>query len=328
VKVGVYFDVRNPPQWRQDPSRLYGFTLEACEEAERLGASSAWFSEHHLFDDDYLSSPLTFAAAAAARTTRIRLGTAILIAPLHHPAEIAEQAAVIDLISGGRLDLGLGAGYRIPEFELFEAPLQERYTRTDDTVRQLRRLWEPGGVRPAPVQARVPIWLGYQGPKGARRAGRLGERLLSADASLWGPYRQGLAEGGHPSEAGVMGGGIQAWACEDPERDWPIVSAHLAYQLDSYRRHMVEGTSAPTPKPVNLERVVNSTTMAPLASFTYGTPEIVAERIKLATAGAPVDTVFLWASIGGMPENLVMRNIETICKRVAPLLDGPDGPCG
>lgn len=326
MKVGVYFDLRNPPQWRQNPSRLYGFTLEACEEAERLGASSAWFSEHHLFEDDYLTSPLTFAAAAAGRTTRIRLGTAILIAPLHHPAEIAEQGAAVDLISDGRLDLGLGAGYRVPEFELFDAPLQQRYTRTDDTARQLRRLWGPGGVRPTPVQPRVPIWLGYQGPKGARRAGLLGERLLSADASLWGPYRDGLAEAGHPSAAGVMAGGIQAWACEDPDRDWPMVSRHLSYQLDSYRRHTVQDTDTPTPKPVKVERVVNSTTMAPLASFTYGTPELVAERIRSTTAGAPVDTVFLWASIGGMPDDVVMRNIETICKRLAPLLDGPHEP--
>jgi len=321
MKLGVYFDLRNPPQWRQSPSRLYGFTLEACEEAERLGASSVWFSEHHLFDDDYLASPLTFAAAAAARTNRVRLGTAILIAPLHHPAEIAEQGAAVDLISDGRLDLGLGAGYRVPEFELFGASLLQRYTRTDDTVRQLRYLWGPGGVRPTPVQARVPIWLGYQGPKGARRAGLLGERLLSADVSLLAHYRAGLAEAGHSPETAVMGGGIQAWACEDPERDWPMVSKHLAYQLDSYRRHMVQGTDAPAPKPVNLERVVNSSTMMPLASFAYGTPELVAERVLAATAGAPVDTVFLWASIGGMPDDVVMRNIETICKRVAPLLD-------
>ena len=123
VKTGIYFDVRNPAKWRQNPSRLYGFVLEACEEAERLGASSLWFSEHHLFDDDYLASPLTLAAAVAARTKRVRLVTAIVIAPIHHPVEIAEQSAVVDLISGGRLDLGLGTGYRVPEFELYGTTL-------------------------------------------------------------------------------------------------------------------------------------------------------------------------------------------------------------
>ncbi|MGU3498714.1 LLM class flavin-dependent oxidoreductase [Mycobacterium sp. C31M] len=328
MKVGLCFDLRNPEQWRHDPSRLYGFTLEACEEAERLGASSLWFSEHHLFDDDYLSSPLTLAAAAAARTSRVRLGTSILIAPLHHPAEIAEQGAVVDLVSGGRLDLGLGTGYRVPEFELFGTTLQRRYTRTDDTVRQLRRLWSPEGVRPAPVQDPVPIWLGYQGPKGARRAGLLGERLLSVDASLWCPYRDGLVEAGYSPDIGMMAGYFNAWVCEDPERDWPTVSRHLTQHFDSYRRHMVKGTDAPEPKPVDLDRILSSTKMSALGSFSYGTPELVADRIRSTTAGAPVDTVYLWASIGGMAEDLVMRNIETVCKRLAPLLAEPPTQTG
>ena len=127
--VGVWFDLRNPPAWRQDPARLYGFTLELCEEAEHLGADSVRFSEHHGFEDGYLPQPLTFAAAAAARTSRVRLGTGILVAPLRKTAQLAEEAAVVDIISGGRLDLGLGAGYRPPEFELFGTDFAARYRR-------------------------------------------------------------------------------------------------------------------------------------------------------------------------------------------------------
>jgi alkanesulfonate monooxygenase SsuD/methylene tetrahydromethanopterin reductase-like flavin-dependent oxidoreductase (luciferase family) len=325
IQVGVYFDLRNPEKWRQSPSRLYGFTIEACQEAERLGAHSAWFSEHHLFDDGYLTSPLTMAAAVAARTQRIRLGTAILIAPLHHPAEIAEQSVVVDLVSGGRLDLGLGTGYRVPEFELFDASLNARYRQTDDSVVRLRELFGPDGVTPRPVQDPLPIWLGYQGPQGARRAGLLGAPLLSADAALWGPYSHGLAEAGHAVATGVMGGGFQGWASDDPERDWPMVSEHLAYQLDSYRKHMVEGTDAPPPKPVDVDRLINSPRPGPLGSFTYGTPQHVADAVLAYTAGAPVTTVFFWASIGGMSEDAVMRNIHTICSRLAPLLRGEAG---
>jgi hypothetical protein len=85
----------------------------------------------------------------------------------------------------------------------------------------------------------------------------------------------------------------------------------------------MDGTDQPPPKPVDLNRVVNSTSSAPLASFSFGTPEFVADAIRLGTTGAPVDTVFLWASIGGMDDVTVMRNIDAICTRLAPLLATP-----
>lgn len=320
MNLGVYFDLRNAPPWRQDPARLYGFTLELCEEAERLGAHSVWLSEHHLFDDGYLPQPLTFAAAVAARTTRVRIGTAVLLAPLHSAAEIAEQVAVVDLVSNGRVDLGLGAGYRVPEFELFGADISRRYGLTDGRVRELRELWAEGRVTPAPVQPRVPIWLGYQGPKGARRAGRLGEGLLSATAAQWEPYADGLREGGHDLASGRMAGSFQAFVTEDPEGDWPVVSRHLAYQLDSYRRYMVEGTDAPLPKPVDPERVRARDSDSPLASFVYGTPDDVAGIVRTRTAGAPVETIFFWVSIGAMPEDLCAQHVQTLCGQLAPLL--------
>ncbi len=320
MDVGVYFDLRNAPSWPQDPARLYGFTLDLCEEAERLGAHSVWLSEHHLFDDGYLPQPLTFAAAVAARTTRVRIGTAVLLAPLHGAVEIAEQVAVVDLVSNGRVELGLGAGYRVPEFELFGVDLAERYRITDARVAELRAIWGAGRVTPAPVQPRIPIWLGYQGPKGARRAGTMGEGLLSATAALAGPYADGLREGGHDPASGRMAGSFQGFVTEDPDRDWPVVSRHLAYQLDSYRRYLVEGTGVPVPKPVDPERVRARDSDSPLASFVYGTPDDVAHSIRTRTAGAPVETVFFWVSIGAMSEAMSLQHVQTLCTQLAPRL--------
>ena len=324
-ELGIYFDLRNPDRWHQDPARLHAFTLEVCEEAERLGAASVWLTEHHLFDDGYLTQPLTFAAAVAARTRRLRIGTAIVIAPLHHPAELAEQAALVDLISGGRLDLGIGAGYRIPEFELFDASPERRYAQTDGCARRLRELWGPGGVTPRPVQDPMPLWLGYQGPQGARRAGLLGEGLLTANAESWMPYREALVEAGHdPARVARMAGGFTGWVSEDPERDWPWVSQHAAYQIDSYRRHLVQGTGRPTPKPIDPEKLRNSERSGPLGSFRLDTPEGMAERIRKYIGAAPVQTLWMWASIGGMPEDAVVANVQTLCTRLAPLLkDAP-----
>lgn len=321
VDVGIYFDLRNPAEWRMDWSRLYGFALEMCEEAERLGADSAWFSEHHLFADGYLPQPLTVAAAAAARTKRLRLGTAVLIAPVRHPVHLAEEAAVVDVLSGGRLELGLGAGYRVPEFETFGVDPAERYRKTDATVAELRAIWAGDRVTPPPVQPDLPIWLGYGGPQGARRAGRMGEGLLSTNPELAEPYLRGLREGGHPESAARMGGVIHAFTTDDPERDWPQVARHHAYQWDSYRRYMVEGTDfTGEPRPIDPEKSRARGLTPGLGNLLYGTPEENAKAIKEHLAGTPVRTVFFWASLGGMPEEMVARHVQTICRDLRPLL--------
>ena len=320
MNVGLYFDLRNPRAWAQDPARLHAFALEMCEEADRLGAHSVWLTEHHLFDDGYLAQPLTFAAAVAARTSRLRIGTAVVVAPLHHPVEIAEQAALVDLVSGGRLELGLGAGYRRPEYDLYDVHDRRRYARTDDCVRQLRRMWEAGGVTPRPVQRPVPVWLGYQGPQGARRAGVLGAGLLSTDPGMLEPYRAGLLAGGHDPVGARMAGGVQGWVSEDPEADWPLVSRHVVEQVDSYRRHLVQGTGQAPPPPVDPERLRRREPRGPLDHFWFETPEAMARRVRDRVGSAPVETVFFWASLPGMAEDVVARNVRTICTRVLPLL--------
>ncbi len=320
MKIGLYFDLRNPAAWRHDPARLHAFTLEAIEEAEHFGADSIWLSEHHLFSDDYVAAPLTFLAAAAARTSRVRLGTAVVLAPLHHAAEIAEQAAMVDLISGGRLELGLGSGYRLPEYQLFGADSRRRYAQTDDKAREIRRLLSPGGVRPQPVQDDLPIWMGYQGPQGARRAGLLGEGLLSADARNWEPYRDGLLAGGHDPGRARMAGWINTWVSDDPDADWPAVRAHVAHQFDTYAALGVEGTGQPAPPPVDPDRLRTGTPDTLLGYIWCDEPATVATRIREYTAGAPVKTILIFASIAGMPEALVSRHIRTICTKLAPLL--------
>lgn len=320
MHVGLYFDLRNPQRWHQDPARLHAFTLELCEEADRLGIHSLWFTEHHKFDDGYLTQPLTFAAAVAARTTRARLGTAVLVAPLHHPVRLAEEAALVDLISNGRLDIGLGAGYRKPEYDLYGASMERRYGQTDAQVRALRALWGDGGVTPRPVQSPVPLWLGYLGPQGAGRAGRLGAGLLTANAEMWPHYREALVSAGHAASEGRMAGGIQGWVSDDPERDWSWVSGHLEYQVDSYRRHMVEGTDQPLPRPVDAERLRSREPRTSIDYFHLETPDRMAEKVRAYTAGAPVETVYFWASIGGMSEERARDHVQLVCNKLAPLL--------
>jgi alkanesulfonate monooxygenase SsuD/methylene tetrahydromethanopterin reductase-like flavin-dependent oxidoreductase (luciferase family) len=320
VNVGLYFDLRNPRQWRRPWTDVYAQTIELCVEADHLGIHSIWLSEHHLFDDGYLPQPLTYAAAIAARTKRARIGTAILTAPFRPAPLIAEEAAIVDLVSGGRLELGLGAGYRQPEFELFGADISARYTTTDRRVRELRAIWAAGQLTPPPAQPRIPIWLGYLGPKGARRAGRLGEGLLATAPALVQPYLEGLAEGGHDCGAARMAGAVDGFVTLDPERDWPVVREHLRHQWDSYRRYMTEGTDQPPPRPIDPDKWRRKGAGPPPGHFLYGEPEHVAAEIRRYVRGTPVDTIWLWGSIAGMNHERAAAHVRLVCERLAPLL--------
>ncbi|HZP16031.1 MAG TPA: LLM class flavin-dependent oxidoreductase, partial [Nocardioides sp.] len=236
MKLGLYFDLRNPGPWQRPYAHVYGRALELIATAERLGAGSVWFTEHHLFDDGYLPQPLTMAAAVAARTEHTRIGTAVVLAPLRHPRHIAEEAAVVDILSGGRLELGFGAGYSMPEFSAFGAVWAERYARTDATVTEVRRLLDESRVTPPPLQRPFPMWVGCQGPQGARRAGRLGAGLLSLRRELLEPYRAGLADGGHDPSAAHLAGLLDVVVADDPEEARERILPHYAHQLNTYRR--------------------------------------------------------------------------------------------
>ena len=317
MRVGIYLDLRNPAQWRRPWADHYARSLEWIEEAERLGADSVWLSEHHFFEDGYLPQPLTFAAAVAARTRRLRIGTAILLAPLRSALQIAEEAAVVDCLSAGRLDLGLGAGYVAREFSAFGADLGQRFAQTDQRVRELRALWAGGELSPPPIQDPLPLWLGYQGPRGAARAGRLGVGLLTLNRNSLAPYRAGLLEGGHDPEAGRMAGLVPAVVSDDPERDQEALLPHIAHQLNSYR----EAGAGRAVRPVTPEML----RAGPAAGRSFQATEVMppaalVDRIVADTQGLPVQEVYFWLSLSGMPDEGVRRHLELLCGEVRPAL--------
>ena len=321
MKLGLYFDLRNPAPWARPWPEVYGRALDLVVEAERLGAASVWFSEHHLFADGYLPQPLTFAAAAAARTSRVRIGTAVLIAALRPAALVAEEAAVIDQISGGRLELGIGAGYSVPEYEFYDADITKRYGLTDAAVAEIRRLLDEGIVTPPAAQNPFPIWLGYQGPQGAKRAGRLGVGLLSLDRALLDPYREGLVEGGHDPATARTGGMLDIIVADDPEEAFERILPHYAHQLNSYRAAAVAGSGRDAPKEITVEKLRGGAAQkGQIPGLRVLTPTDAVAAIREATEGSPVEHVYLWASVAGMPDEIVERHVELTCTQVAPNL--------
>jgi alkanesulfonate monooxygenase SsuD/methylene tetrahydromethanopterin reductase-like flavin-dependent oxidoreductase (luciferase family) len=108
IRFGLWYDFRNPKQWRQPFDRLYGEILDQIAWGENNGFDDVWLSEHHFIEDGYLPSMLPAAAAIAARTKRIRIPLGVLLMPFHNPVRLAEDIAVVDAISGGRFELGVG----------------------------------------------------------------------------------------------------------------------------------------------------------------------------------------------------------------------------
>ncbi len=167
-----------------------GPDLSAVEEVEALGYDSVWTSEHIFFYGPTMDA-FTVLAAYAARTRRLLLGTAVTLLPLRPAAVVAKEATSLDILSGGRLILGVGVGGEYPkEFEACGVPVQERGARTNEAIRLLRRLWREDVVshqgrfwrlngvslQPKPVQAGgPPIWVAGRSEAAMRRAGRLGD---------------------------------------------------------------------------------------------------------------------------------------------------------
>src|SRR5919197_1219049 len=140
VQIGIgLFTGQIPPGSDRSFGQEYREVLDLVRLAETIGFDSAWVSEHHGSSDGYLPSLLPMLAAFATSTERIKIGTGVVLAPFHDPLRLAEDAAVVDQLSGGRLVLGLANGWREEEFRMFGSPRAERGARTEETVEVLRR---------------------------------------------------------------------------------------------------------------------------------------------------------------------------------------------
>jgi probable F420-dependent oxidoreductase len=178
----------------------FDVTIRECERAEAMGFDSIWLGEHHNHALLY-PTPLIGLAAIASRTQRLRLGTGVLLLPLYHPLAVAEEGAMVDMISGGRLILGLGAGYAPEEFAAFGLTPQTRGSRLEEGAALLRRLWSEEHVShngrhyqvtdvtigPRPTQQpRPPIWFAGWVEPAIRRAARLGDAWIGGPSARLG----------------------------------------------------------------------------------------------------------------------------------------------
>ena len=339
VRVGIgLFTGQVPTGSSRSFAQEYRETLELVRLAEALGFDSAWLSEHHGSSDGYLPSLMVMLGAFADATSHIRLGTGVILTPFHDPIRLAEDAAVVDQLSDGRLTLGLGIGWREEEFRMFGASRAQRGARTEETIEVLRRAWTGrrfsfegqtlrfDRVKVTPPPARPggpPILLGGYTSKAVVRAGRLADGYITdetgadevrANLELVAGGANGV--GRDPNELiVVLLQNAFAWRDGDP---WPLIRDGVVQQLGSYGAW---GEGADTPEHDRLEPAVPSDEDLRL-STPAGTPDEVAAALLTTIRAAGDRDVHLVVRLHypGMDLDTASRAVELFAADVLPVL--------
>lgn len=236
------------PDWATPKADMYRTAIEMAAFADDIGVDTIGLMEHHGADDGFLPQPFALAAAMAAATHNVRFALSAVLLPLHDPVMVAEQIAVTDLISNGRMTVTLGAGYVPFEFAMFGKSLKDRAALMDsgiDTIlRALRgERFEKDGrpvfVRPLPVQKPEDIIVVGGGvPAAAKRAARFGLGFFPIASNLVDVYLEecrklGQQPGQYFRPAPVP---ISIHLCEDPEQGWATIERHAIHVITEYAK--------------------------------------------------------------------------------------------
>jgi alkanesulfonate monooxygenase SsuD/methylene tetrahydromethanopterin reductase-like flavin-dependent oxidoreductase (luciferase family) len=312
--------------------RTYGELLDEFVHADQLGFHGVWVSEHHAFEDGYLPAPFTFLAHIAACTKHLHLGTNLLLLPLWPIRLIAEETAVLDLLSAGRFTLGVGLGYVPHEFAAFGISRSLRGKRMEAGVSYLRAAFRgecvPDGehgpllpVTPQPAQgAHLPIYMGANTEKALERVARLADGFLAAAnvdfaqtvASQWDLLRPYLEKYGRNATSFPLVVGMHLWVSDDPERDWAtLLAPAVAYQQGIYARMGTDPGQPlpPMPDPRSFQRT----------SFLVDTPDNVIKRIQALRTQIPFTEICFWSHPPGVPHEAVVMSLERLARSVLPV---------
>jgi len=311
----------------------YRLVTEQIAHAEALGFDSAWVAQHHFHENEGgLPSPLVFLAHVAQSTQRIRLGTGVVTLSMENAIRVAEDAAVLDLLSGGRLEVGLGTGGTAESFEAFGVDGRERGAVFGRNLQRLRAAWRgdvlPGGVRvyPQAPQLLQRLWQATFSVEGAQRAGAAGEGLMLSRTQPRPDLAPGL------SLAEIQNPIIDAYLAALPPGGTPRILGSRTLFVTDHREdalhwaeiglrrlalrhaHAVAGPFPRVDPQAPLEQLIAA------YDVHLGTPDDVIASLRADTALArTTDLVFQVHSIDP-PHQAILRSLELTASVVAPAL--------
>jgi probable F420-dependent oxidoreductase len=310
----------------------YREALEEVTRAEALGFDSVWLEEHHSVADHYWPSPLTALAGFATRTSGLRLGTDILVAAFYHPVRLAEDVALLDIMSGGRFTLGIAIGYKPDEFALYGIDSHRRGARFEEQLAIMRGLWTQdrmsfrgtyytvdGRLEPPPLtRPHPPVWIGGWGELTLQRAARLADNWVpgpTADlARLLAGKQQFLAN----RQAAGRGAPITEWPLTrdviiaDTDREarrlaeTHIMAAYRKEYAGGWRHPFIDERAA-----TDLDRLMED-------RFIIGGPDACIGMIRRFVERYGMTHLICRLFFPGMPHAHIMRELELIAGEVMP----------
>jgi alkanesulfonate monooxygenase SsuD/methylene tetrahydromethanopterin reductase-like flavin-dependent oxidoreductase (luciferase family) len=329
IRFGLAYDFRNPREWRQPWTEVYQSILEQIVEAEAMGFDCAWLTEHHFVDDGYTPAPVPLMAAIAMRTKKMKVSTDILLMPFYNAIRLAEELATIDILSGGRVMLGIGMGYRDEEYAAFGQTRPERLRRTTEGIDVLRGAWAEGpfsykgryynldnvDVTPKPVQpGGPPLWLATSSEPAARRAARLGMHILPQGdkGAAYDAWLDELTKVGRRPEE-FMIGMIKPCFVADSRNDpmWVEVSERERYRWGTYRP-WIQAANFAGPPPGEAQPIDQS--------WFVGSPDEIVEKIGRFRESIPVTDFISWGCPPGMDPKQMLPRLERFARDVMPQL--------
>jgi alkanesulfonate monooxygenase SsuD/methylene tetrahydromethanopterin reductase-like flavin-dependent oxidoreductase (luciferase family) len=337
MKFGAHILPTYAPELDGPVPAYYDRLFEQIVEFERLGFHQAWVTEHHFGGyGGILPHPATFIAAAAGKTSRIRLGVAVAVLPLHDPLELAESYAMADIVSGGRLDFGIGKGSEPVEYRKFGASSDDITLRFNESTEIIRQAWsdepvnfhgrifnyENVNVLPKPVQRPHPrIWVGATRNEDTfREAGARGYDLMtvpfvhpSTDAlrGLVKLYRDALSRSDHDFVGREVLGKFHIYVSDSYERGVREAAPYMKNYSDIH--HSVDPGRRLTSRDIGSDMA--------RGFIIVGDPERCSDTIQRWHEEAGITTFSGTFHFGGMPQEMALKSMRLFAERVMPALE-------